>query len=292
MKILLKFACFFALVLSLKAQDSTVIINRHYLGFLYTGQFEEYSERYQHYGAARIAIGSEIKVPGGLLRVNVWNDNLDINQTAAHLFYESDLYSWLNLKIGPSCVRPIAISHRPHPVSLWGHFECTPLTIIPGTGLGANLAITGFAGNQLTLGVFDAVADKKHLPEYNADLTQKIGDYKIQVSGLFSSVSSGGAISFKDEKENLSLTYYRGSNGLESGLLWLDSEFWNSNLGIIYVGAINNYLDKSFQNIEFGWLKKFTANFPALGKIQVLTGLGYQPEVTRAVKLYFLVYSE
>jgi hypothetical protein len=279
-------------VVKLKAQnfsDSAFAISKFYAGFLYVGTYDDQNQnKWSRSATTKIGLRSEVNAFFGKIIANPWIDNFDVKQMNMHLFYKNELFDFMKFSFGPCLPRPIAIWHRPHPVSWEAHFISVSRDIIPGAGTGASTLFRNIIpNNEVSIGIYEAKKDGKSVIEYDAGINQKFGKTTLMASGYSSRTESGIAAEF--QVPYLTVMYFRQSDSLQSNSVYLESAMFNWKVGDLFINTIHNFQDNTFRTLTIGWLYYLDTKIDKTD-VHGVFGFGYQIKPKSILDVYFMFY--
>ncbi len=272
------------------AQDSTkddFNIFSHYAGFLYKGVYEdnEKQDYVTHTGTTRIGLRANTDIGFGKINTDLWNDNFDLKTTRCNLWYENN-FSWINVRFGPRLPRPITQHHVPNPVTMSAHFLPDAKGIIPAAVAGANCTIKNMVqGNSLQFGISKGRSNGKRMIEYGMNVEQKWDNSSINMGGFFSKSTAGIAISM--DMKNISGTYFRNADSLQSLFLSINTQIIGIDAGDIFLNTVNNFQKNTFSPLQIRITRNMQTQVNGT-TVKTLVGFGYQIKPTPAGNVYLL----
>ena len=272
-----------------KAQDSTaypnVRIAKTYVGVVGVGVVDT-SYRFKNSSTAMVAFASEARLSQDF-RLNVNLVSLDnFSQTVGHYFlqYGSEK-STLMVKAGQ--LSRLISFHRPNPVSPGMHFEPASKGIIPGAVLGGATWFN-YGSGQLAGGLYRAKSlTGANVIEYNGAWIQKLGAFDLRLSGYYSQIGQGLALTGKFQ--GTELTAYTDKDSLASTFVNLSSTTVGWKVGDLYLDQIYDFKHGRFNRLEIGWYDIYNVNITGV-QGNICLGFGWRQYPERSFRLYVWSY--
>jgi hypothetical protein len=263
----------------------SISITKTYVGIVGVGVVDT-SYSFKNSSSAMVAFATEAGLSQDF-RLNVNLACLDnFSQFVGHYFlqYGSEKTT-LMIKAGQ--VSRLISFHRPNPVSPGMHFEPASKGIMPGASLGGATWFN-YGSGQLAGGLYKTKSlTGANLIEYNGAWIQNFGAIDLRLSGYYSQIGHGLALTGKFK--GTELTAYTDRDSLASTFVNLSSTIVGWKVGDLYVDQIYNFKHGRFDRLEVGWYDTYNVDIVGT-KGNVCLGFGWRQYPERSLRLYIWSY--